>query len=506
MALLGWEKETRKKGLYVDGHDRPDVLQYKNEVYLPADAEHSKWMFEFEDDQVRAPAALGGQLVDELSHPWFPRTSTQRQTTDISALAQPPGYLQYRSRTHCVVEAANVQAMPTIKWTVPQLKDFAKHNLVAGYHSRMKRDELLKLLSVPPEEDKVDPGQYIPLPPEEKRNWHYKIKILHDESIIRSKDAGSRVWNEVGQNHVLNPKSEGQGVMASAFCSPHFGWLKYTDDAWVQAILQNPSWAADPDVHRNAYEMFLYGKQRQGYWTSAHLIKQLDRAISIFNVSYPGARGVWIFDWSSNHHCFASDALQATQMNVRPGGKQPKMRDGWYLDKSGNRIVQPMVDSNGEPKGLKIVLEERGLWKAGMIQEEMVDLLSSQPDFAQQKSMVEEWCERRGHDALFLPKFHPELSMIELCWGSWKRILRQHCDGTFETLKRNVHRAMDAIGTEEMRRMESHCQTYHRAYRASESGVTAQQNFKQYRSHRRIPANLDVQLTNSAGSSSSSTK
>ena len=43
-------------------------------------------------------------------------------------------------------------------------------------------------------------------------------------------------------------------------------------------------------------------------------------------------------------------------MNVKPGGKQRVMRDGLWDGKS-----QKMMTSSGVPKGLRVVLEERGV-------------------------------------------------------------------------------------------------------------------------------------------------
>ena len=57
-------------------------------------------------------------------------------------------------------------------------------------------------------------------------------------------------------------------------------------------------------------------------------------------------------------------------MNVNPGGKQPKMHSTIF-----NGQIQHMVfpddylDSNlqGKPKGMRIVLQERGLWNENLI-------------------------------------------------------------------------------------------------------------------------------------------
>ena len=66
----------------------------------------------------------------------------------------------------------------------------------------------------------------------------------------------------------------------------------------------------------------------------------------------------------------AADALIATRMNLNPGGAQPKMHDGWYVNEHEERCVQqmifpddyPVAKLKGQPKGIKQILEERNLW------------------------------------------------------------------------------------------------------------------------------------------------
>lgn len=49
-------------------------------------------------------------------------------------------------------------------------------------------------------------------------------------------------------------------------------------------------------------------------------------------------------DHSSNHGVYPPNALLAKEMNLNDGGKNKKpMRDGWYLDAHGNRVVQKMM-------------------------------------------------------------------------------------------------------------------------------------------------------------------
>lgn len=45
-------------------------------------------------------------------------------------------------------------------------------------------------------------------------------------------------------------------------------------------------------------------------------------------------------------------------------------------------------------------------------------MLYCEPDFMNQKSLLEEHCEKRGYEVIFFPKYHPELNFIEQCWGS----------------------------------------------------------------------------------------
>ena len=49
---------------------------------------------------------------------------------------------------------------------------------------------------------------------------------------------------------------------------------------------------------------------------------------------------MFIFDQSSCHKAYADDALNASRMNVHPGGKQPCMRDTVWagrVQKDGER-------------------------------------------------------------------------------------------------------------------------------------------------------------------------
>jgi hypothetical protein len=85
-----------------------------------------------------------------------------------------------------------------------------------------------------------------------------------------------------------------------------------------------------------------------------------------------------------------------------------------------------MVTPEGEAKGLKDCFEECGFNVPGMKAKCslvclfegqnycMARLLSQQEDFMNQPSMLELLTKEKGHECIFLPKFHCELNPIEM--------------------------------------------------------------------------------------------
>ena len=80
---------------------------------------------------------------------------------------------------------------------------------------------------------------------------------------------------------------------------------------------------------------------------------QLKDVVEIAEYKYKASDG-WN-DQSSCHRAMAKDALDASRMNVKPGGKQPKMRDTIWAGQ-----VQTMCSEDGTPKGIKQAGFRRG--------------------------------------------------------------------------------------------------------------------------------------------------
>jgi len=87
----------------------------------------------------------------------------------------------------------------------------------------------------------------------------------------------------------------------------------------------------------------------------------------------------------------AENALNVRKMNVNPGGEQKILRDNgqtqkMYFMQSGKKVA----------KGLRLVLEERGIDKNGGWMREVLSL---------ERSEIEKYLIKKGHIPTFLPKF-----------------------------------------------------------------------------------------------------
>jgi len=305
----------------------------------------------------------------------------------------------------------------------------------------------------------------------------WRLLVTHDESTFNANDDNPYSWKKKGTQK-LKSKSWGKGLMVSEFLCAAGGRLS--------------TFNKETKTQDYATEIFKYGsgKSDEGWWDSKKMLMQvLEKAIPIFERQYPGHVAVFAFDNSSGHACKADDALVANRMNLGPGGKQPQMHATILSDGRTQRMVfryddriweSPSILIShtliGQPKGMKRVLQERGLWRDGLKKQcsaakakedtetetqynarlELdhcekgkdccaLRILESQPDFLAEKSLLELEITRRGHECLFYPKFHCELNYIEYFWGAVKRYTRENCNYTFAELESTVLAGLDSV-------------------------------------------------------------
>lgn len=201
---------------------------------------------------------------------------------------------------------------------------------------------------------------------------------------------------------------------------------------------------------------------------------------------FPGHRVVFVFDNSAIHRARAADALHAGSLNAyKEGGAVPKMRPGWFRDRQGNRIEQSLLDKHGEMRPMKSLLEERGLYQPDMDKAAMAAVLAAQPDFIEQRTLVEELLEDLEHGCLFLPKCHCELNPIELVWSAAKRYCRKHCKYSLKALRATIPEALASVSLDSIRAFFERANAWADAYRSGKDFVEARAAVKEQAKARR---------------------
>ena len=114
-------------------------------------------------------------------------------------------------------------------------------------------------------------------------------------------------------------------------------------------------------------------------WSCDRFMLQLKSEVKLAEIRYPrhdGWKLVWIFNHISCHTAMAANALDASRMNVKPGGVQPRMHSTVWAGK-----VQEMNFAPGIPKGMKQVLEERGIRTVRLLADYMKIFWANHEDF-----------------------------------------------------------------------------------------------------------------------------
>ena len=325
------------------------------------------------------------------------------------------------------------------------------------------------------------------------------ILVTQDECTFNSNDGRHFIWVHP-EHKPLRKKGRGQGLHVSDFLTP-IGRLG-DGDACVLLKCGGDTW-----------------------WTGEKLLDQvINKAIPAFEAQFPGCKALFAFDNSRNHLKYADDALRVSEMNLEPGGKNAKrMRNTYVIDNCypGGGYIQAMVLPDGRPKGLKIVLTERGLWpnnrqrflaqcsvktKSGKSMKPNPQclnggaccaraLLAAQPDFRNQKSQIEQAILDAGHDVIFYPAFHCELNFIEYFWGAAKRYTRDNCEYDFESLKRLVPEALAGVPNELIWKYSARTERIMEAYRSGVIYASTEYEHlvsRRYASHRLISSSFVI--------------
>jgi transposase len=319
------------------------------------------------------------------------------------------------------------------------------------------------------------------------------VWVTHDESIFYANDDGGKGWHDE-KSPDLQKKGRGRSIMVSDFLCPCHGRLFNMVDG----------------VKIYTTQVLEVGKNHEGFWTSEHVVRQVgDAVVLAFAAMHPGATGLFTFDQSTNHAAFAADALRATSMGMKPGGKQAILRPGMLSDGTEQSMVfEPGHELAGQAKGLKEVLMERGIDITAlnmklMCKDKNIDVyqggvlmccarhcMASHRDFLSQVSILEETITNTGHICLFLPKYHCELNPIEAYWGAAKRFARANCDYSFDGLKACVPKSLESVSLVSIRKFFRRCAHFIELYSMGCDYELSKYAHKKYKSHRRIPQSI----------------
>ena len=296
------------------------------------------------------------------------------------------------------------------------------------------------------------------------------VMIYHDESIFCTNEAQTWMWGEADKPAIL-PKTKGSGIMVSDFVEEHEGFLKM-DENELEEVRSN-----EPDFPAEARELLEYVAEREGYWTGDKFMKQVQNAVRIAEHKYDATTHtlMWLFDQSSCQKAMSSDALNVARMNIRPGGAQSLLRDTEWPPGSG--CVQHLVDVNGVAKGMKEILEERGINTSTLTGPQMRIILANHTDFSNEKTVVEHFLLDRGHLVRFIPKFHCELNPIERVWGKAKCYTRAYTNFTLVGLRRIIPIALDSVAVDTIRKYFRKARDYEMAYREGHNAGNGRQKY-----------------------------
>jgi hypothetical protein len=169
-------------------------------------------------------------------------------------------------------------------------------------------------------------------------------------------------------------------------------------------------------------------------------------------------------------------------------------KDAWDSDKSNYVLLLALLDLPTPAEVCEIA--------SNLACNCVYCVLSSQPDFINQKSGLEEVYMRHNvmyatnHKCIYLPKFHPELNPIERVWSKMKRHVRRANNGTLTALRSGMTEGL-SVANLPLATIRRYCRVvnaYYVAYLRGDDIVTAQSWLKRHRTHRNFAPAMDVQL------------
>ena len=164
-----------------------------------------------------------------------------------------------------------------------------------------------------------------------------------DEAIFKQFIFSKGVWILPDGRKQLVPKDDGQGVMISSFISRELGYnyqlSNYAKDEINKlrdgkhysdkeaAVKEHGSSLKKPLSSSPFVKEFEYGSNNDGYWSYDQMVLQLEDCIDVLNFTHPEFEILFMFDHSNGHDRLRPDGLNVNKINLKHGGRQPVMRN-----------------------------------------------------------------------------------------------------------------------------------------------------------------------------------
>ncbi|KIJ27974.1 hypothetical protein M422DRAFT_270825 [Sphaerobolus stellatus SS14] len=369
------------------------------------------------------------------------------------------------------------------------------------------------------------------LPPGEKLH----IPVYHNESICHSNELWHQVWVREGRMP-LRKKGEGCTIHILGFIIEQTGCIALNKE---QLQLNNQLPPGQKLEFTDAREIMYPGKNSDGWWNMEKLIVQVKRMIPIFERMHPGTVGEFFFDQSSAHGAYAPDALNAKEMNLRPGGKQCSMHSTFIPMDNPNPTLRGMPqdmnfpmdlssdDPNykycGKPKRMQQILVERGLLQI-LIAANKGKTPLAECNFCKGSRETQEWLMREAQAALdgqdelegttedvmqpgssitccmrkYLSEqadFKAEKPLLQITIeAAGHKCHRAAADGTFPTAKRLVPEILDSCPVKTFHAFFRKTWRYMDAYRKGLNAKQAEFAVKKFCSHRAVGREVMMSL------------
>ena len=168
-----------------------------------------------------------------------------------------------------------------------------------------------------------------------------------DECIFKQYLFTKGVWVMPDGTRQLIPKEEGHGIMISSLCSRELGYgclLSKEDLDAINEKRKNQHYsdkAAAIMLHGTSKKSILtcspfvrelsYGAGHDGYWSYEHMVLQLEDCIDVLHHTHPQFDYLFLLDHSNGHDRLQEDGLSISKINIKFGGKQPRMRSSTLM-------------------------------------------------------------------------------------------------------------------------------------------------------------------------------